>query len=170
MLAFPAMAQKPPRESSIYYSGGVYTCSIFAPKDWILDLEDSRLDGYSAACYPIRQKYYQNNMIIYISIFNVDNVPFDRFISADSVRYIKKNEAVSFKKKDTLTICGDRQIRILENNDPGGKVKLTSVAYLDAGTELIVCELNISDRVHFVEAQSCLYEMLKKITLVKREE
>jgi len=172
LALFPVIAstQPPPADKSIYYDGVAYSCKISPPSGWILDIDNVRIDNCSAAAYPQDQRYYDTDMIIYFWIYKGDSLNFRKNISLDSLRYLKKDSNLVFKKNDSLTISKDRPVCILVAMDPGGKHKLAEVAYIDAKTEFIVCELKIADRVYFVEAETKLREMLKKISLTSRED
>ncbi|SYZ73642.1 exported hypothetical protein [Candidatus Zixiibacteriota bacterium] len=164
------LSQTPPPDNSIYYDGGVYSCKISPPSGWVLDIDNVRVDGRSAAAYPRDQRYYDASMIIYIWIYKSDSLEFRKKITLDSLRYLKKDSSLTFKKIDSMKISGGRQAYLLITTDPGGKYKLGAAAYIDAGTEMIVCELNISDRVYFVDAETKLYEMLKKFSASPRKD
>ncbi len=161
-------AQTPPPDNSIYYQGDIYTTKITPPQKWLMDLDNPRADGRSAACYPREQQYYNAKTIVYIWIFKGDSLNFRKNISFDSTRYLKKEKDLIFKKTDTLTVAGDRPVYILESDDPGGKSKIGAVAYIDAKTEFIVLELDVSDRVYYVDGFATFWGMLKKIDMNER--
>jgi hypothetical protein len=165
-----SLAQETPKKNIIYYDGQIYTTAISAPQDWEINIDDARIDNRTAAIYPFKQRYYKSDMIIYIWIYGKDTLSFSSFITADSLRYLRKNKEIKFIKNDTATICGDRKIVLIENDDPGAVSNIATVAYADAGTEIIVFELDVSYRSYFAEGQSTLWWVLKNLSITPKEE
>lgn len=151
----------------IYYEGGIYQVNIVPPRGWKFDLENPRIDGRSAACFPEDQEYYNNKLIVVVWIFPLDSLSFHEFMRRDSISYLRENPTVSFKKKDSISYADERTAIILETSDPGAKSSLASVAYLDAGTEILIFELNIAGRMEFTEGKTRLMEMVEKVELTE---
>jgi hypothetical protein len=162
---FSTSAQQKTKKNAIYYDGREYSMEISAPKDWLININDARIDNRTAAIYPADQRYYQSDMIIFVWIYNIDTLPFSSFIRADSIRYLRKNENMKFIKSDTATVCGDRRIYMIENNDPGAESNIATIAYADAGAEIIVFELDVEDRMYYAEGQSTLWWILKQLSI-----
>lgn len=167
ILAISAKGEQKALPPGIYYEGGIYQVNIVPPRGWKFDLENPRIDGRSAACFPEDQEYYNNKSIIIVWIFPLDSLSFSEFMRRDSVSYLRESSTVSFKKRDSITFADERIAIILETSDPGAKSSMASVAYLDAGTEILIFELNIAGRMEFAEGQTRLMEMVEKAELTE---
>lgn len=170
LMALPVYVSGAQKElpPGIYYEGGIYQVNIVPPGGWKFDLENPRIDGRSAACFPGDQEYYNNKAMIVVWIYKIDSLTFREFISRDSISYLKKSSSLQFKKKDSLKIAEERNVFILETSDPGAKSSMASVTYIDVGTEILIFELNIAGRMEYAEGQTRLMEMINGVELEKR--
>ncbi|MEP0829042.1 MAG: hypothetical protein HRF51_11020 [bacterium] len=166
-LSIAVSGQQATLPPGIYYEGGIYQVNINPPKGWKFDLENPRIDGRSAACFPSDQEYYNNKAMIIVWIYKLDSLTFCEFISRDSISYLKKSSSLQFKKKDSLKIVEEREVIVLETSDPGGKSSMASVAYIDVGSEILIFELNIAGRIEYAEGQTRLMEMVEKVELTE---
>lgn len=167
ILSIAVSGQQPTLPPGIFYEGGIYQVKIDPPDGWKFDLENPRIDGRSAACFPGNQEYYNNKAMIVVWIYKLDSLSFREFISRDSISYLKGNSSLQLKKKDSLKIAEERNAFVLETSDPGGKSSMASVAYIDVGTEILIFELNIAGRMEYAEGQTRLMEMVEKVELTE---
>jgi len=154
----------------IYYESEKYLCKLEAPDNWIFDLENAQLDNYSAALFPDTNQYYNSDMITYIWIFGLKEYSYQKFITADSNSYLKENPKIVFKKTDSVLTETNQSVLYYETSDPGGEYDLAFVGYIPAGDEIIIYEMNISDRLFYPDANHSFRQALKGFELVEKED
>ena len=154
----------------IYYESEEYLCKFNAPENWKFDLDNAQLDDYSAALFPDTNEYYNSNVIIYIWIFGTKDYSYQKFVTADSISYIKENPKIVFKKTDSVLTESDQSVIYYETADPGGEYDLAFVGYIPAGNEIIIYEMNITDRLYYPDAHHKFREALAGFLLLEKEE
>ncbi len=153
----------------IFYETDEYQCRIETPDNWIFDLKSAQLDNYSAAMFPDTSQYYNSRIIIYIWIFGTNEYSYETFITADSLAYLKENPKISFKKTDSILTETNQSVLYYETTDPGGEYNLAFVGYIPAGDEIIIYEMNISDRLYYPDANHFFREALSRFELVEKK-
>jgi hypothetical protein len=172
LLAFvpQVLAEEDPAPLTIaYYHGDVHTCTFRAPENWKVDLDNANLDGMTAAMYPDSENYVDADMIIFIWVFKCDSLPFREFITADSAFYVNSGDGLEFTKIDSIINSRGNKWIILETADPGAKQTVCLVGYLDAEAEIVIYELNISDRIFYAEGESNFREALASFSFLEDE-
>ena len=154
----------------IFYESENYLCRFEAPENWKFDLDNAQLDDYSAALFPDTNEYYNSDIIIYIWIFGTREYSYQKFVTADSLAYIKENPKIVFKKADSVLTETNQYVLYYETADPGAEYNLTFVGYIPAGNEIIVYEMNITDRLYYPDAHHSFREALSRFSLVEKEE
>jgi len=154
----------------IFYETNQYTCKFIAPEHWKFDLNNAQLDDYSAALLPDTNEYYDSGIIIFIWIFNGRQYTYDQFVSYDSAAYIKENPEIKFMRTDSVLTKTDQWVTYFETAEPGGKYELAAVGYIPAGNEIIVYEMNITNRLFFSEAQFAIRDALEGFELVLKKD
>ncbi len=162
-----AFAQDDLDSNYAFYEGQTLSYLLEAPEDWVLNLDDANFDGLSACFYPDDMTYFDNKLCIKVWIFKLDSLSFDEFISSDSSYYLNTVEDIEFKNPDTLKITEKQIAVILRVKDPGALYTLAAVAYIDAVSEIIIYELNISGRQFDLVSQVKFKEALEKFSFVK---
>ena len=161
--------KKETKPDYIYYESEKYLCKFNAPENWKFDLDNAQLDNYSAALFPDTNEYYNSGIIIYIWIFGTKQYSYQKFVTADSMEYIKENPKIVFKKADSVLTETNQYVLYYETADPGAEYKLTFVGYIPAGDEIIVYEMNITDRLYYPEANHFFREALSGFSLVEKQ-
>ena len=172
LLPYYTIAQDEQKEiipQYIYYESDNYLCKFNAPVNWKFDLDNARLDNYSAALLPDTNQYYNSGLIIFIWIFGTKEYSYEKFITADSIAYIKDNPKVAFKKADSVLTASDQSVLYYETADPGGLYDLCFVGYIPAGDEIIIYEMNITDRLYYPEANHFFRQALSGFELVEKK-
>ncbi len=154
----------------IYFETDRYQCRFYAPKGWKFDIENARLDNYSAALFPDTNQYYDSEIIIYIWIFGIKNQTCQKFVSSDSAAYIKDDSNIVFMRSDSVKTASNQNVIYFETADPGGKYELAAVGYIPTGNEIIVYEMNITNRAYFASAQFVFREALSGFSLTELPE
>lgn len=165
-----ATAQEFPDTNYAFYEGRTYSYIMEAPEGWVVDLENSYEDGFTAALYPEGESYFDAYVIIFIWIFKNDTLSIREFISADSLNYLRDNEYLEFRRSDSIATAEDSYATILETEDPGAESTIAAVGYIDAKTEIIIYELNISERMLFAEGDSKFREALTAFVYIRKED
>jgi hypothetical protein len=175
LLANPALvtlptAREDPDTNSVYYQGEVYFYTMEAPEGWILKLQEED-SPYAAVISPDTQDAGTGLPSIYIGIYKNLSRSFRDFISADSAYIVKQDQEnkLEFIRSDTLFNSEGRETIIFETEDPGGRHNLAVIAYIDAGTETVVYELQITERLQFREAESKFREALSCFSMAKNK-
>ncbi len=161
--------QKETKPDYIYYESDEYLCRFNAPIGWKFDIDNARLDNYSAALFPDTSEYYNSGIIIYIWIFGTKEYSYQKFVTADSIAYIKENPKIAFKKTDSVLTETKQSVFYYETADPGGLYDLCFVGYIPAGDEIIVYEMNITDRLYYPEANHFFRQALTGFSLVEKK-
>lgn len=169
-FTFAQDEQKETKPDYIYYESDEYLCRFNAPIGWKFDIDNARLDNYSAALFPDTSEYYNSGLIIYIWIFGTKEYSYEKFITADSLAYLKENPKIVFKKTDSVLTESKQSVLYYETADPGGLYDLCFVGYIPAGDEIIVYQMDITDRLYYPEANHFFRVALSGFSLVEKEE
>jgi hypothetical protein len=97
----------------------------------------------------------------------LDSLGFREFISADSARYLRADSTIKFVKTDSVLITDNQKAIVLKMDDPGAYSSLAMVAYIDAVSEIVIYELNISQRRFHAVGTVKFEEALSKFSFVK---
>jgi len=142
---------------------------IPAPEQWTFDLENAAHDNYTAVLIPDSQSYFDHNMIIYIWVLSLDSVDYNEFVSADSLTYLLETDSLEFRSAYAFSDSLSENILpnfIVETADPGGLYNMVQVAYLDLGTDIIILQLDIKDRLYLRDASAAFHEIVSGITCI----
>ena len=171
IISSVADAREKKERDFIYYESEEYTCRFEAPEHWRFDLENARLDNYSAAMFPDSNEYYNADMIIYIQLFGLKKYTFRQFVTADSLAYLKDNPGLKFIKTDSvLNYRKENYIPYFETEDPGAGINIAFVGYIPAGNEIVIYEMNIKDRHIYSEAQARFREALAGFSIIEKKD
>ena len=170
LLAVTAAAQDDQKADYIYFESDNYICRFQAPEDWKFDLDNARMDNYSAAIIPDTNEYYDAGVIIYLWIFRGENYSYPKFVTTDSSAYIKKNPDIVFKKADSVLTQSKQRVTYYETADPGGKYELTFVGYIPTGKEIIIYEMNITSRLYYSDAHFKFREAMSGFSIEDKGE
>ncbi len=173
---------------TIYYDGVDHSFMFVAPQGWTIDTTNAYFDGYTAAMFPGSESYFNATKQILVWVLDLDSLTFDEFITRDSL-HLNKTKGILFYNRYPLHDPAHRQkvleqkfglskaiepdasridtCIVLELNDPGGKSKDAMIAYGNAGSEIVVFQLNISNRLDLGIAQRAFEKVLDSFKLTK---
>lgn len=173
---------------TIYYDGTDHSFLFAAPLGWVIDTTNAYFDGYTAAMFPANESYFNATKQIFVWVLDLDSLTFEEFITADSL-HLHKTKKMLFRDRYPLGDPNNEQRRlqrkfgiksedaydttqvdtciVLEINDPGGVSREAGLAYFNAGSEIVIFQLNISERFHVGLAQRAFEKVLKSFKLTK---
>lgn len=161
-----SLAQESPRSDVAVYSGDLHAFQLKPPSGWVLDLENAYTNGYTAVLYPDSQIFVEASMIIYIWAYPLDSLGFQEYISADSTFYLESNIGLEFISTDTVYTPQEFYWVILEAADPGAESDIALIGYLDGETDIIIYQLDITDRISWADAAPKFAEAMANLTVL----
>ncbi len=173
---------------TIYYDGVDHSFMFVAPQGWVVDTTNAYFDGYTAAMFPGNETYFSATKQIMVWVLDLDSLTFDEFITRDSL-HLNKTKGILFYDRYPLHDRAHRQkvlehkfglskaikpdtskidtCIVLELSDPGGKSREAMIAYGNAGSEIVVFQLNIPNRLDLGIAQRAFENVLESFRLTK---
>lgn len=173
---------------TIYYDGVDHSFMFVVPNGWLADTVNAYFDGYTMAMFPGHESYFNATRQILVWVLDLDSLTFEQFITVDSA-HLAKTKKIIFKRRyslnDPLHEKGRLESKfgisrasasdtahvdtciVLEIRDPGGVSREAMIAYCNAGSEIVIFQLNISGPVHSVLSMRAYEKVLKSFKLTK---
>ena len=160
--------------NTAFYEGKSYSYIIAPPENFKMNSEEATDDGYSFAFIPKAEKYSQASIIIGINIFKIkaskdSSFTLDKLISFDTTsareHFGKDVEISEVKAIETATTD---KLRTIYFNSDAGIIPNVMMSYFDGKSEIIIFELNITDRIARFQAEQIYLECLQQIKILTK--
>jgi hypothetical protein len=160
-------------DSNTAFYGGIETDYVFTPPNGF-KMEDNDVvdDGYSFAFIPENENYDSANVIIGITIYNLesykDRFSFEQILAGDtnSIRN-QYGRKLAIWPVDSMFNFNGEIVLTYYFNHPEKFIPLVMISYYNAGPEMIIIDLNITDMYPRFKAEEKFDESLSRFKVLK---
>jgi len=163
-------------DSNTAFYGGIEADYVFTPPNGF-KMEDNDVvdDGYSFAFIPENENYDSANVIIGITIYNLesynDRFSFEQVLTGDtnSIRN-QYGRKLAIWPVDSMFNFNGEIVPTYYFNHPEKFITMVMISYYNAGPEMIIIDLNITDIYPRFKAEEKFDESLSRFKVLKHGE
>ena len=155
--------------NTAFYEGQALRYSIPSPRNFRLVIEEAYADGYSMAFIPRAESYDTASVMIGVNIYKNGGLSFDSIIAQDTVALRKHfGQQTAIREVPPLVASGGQSTRTFYLKNPKSFVPNVAIAYFDGGSEVLIFELVITERILAYKAEQLFADFVRNFKPMKR--
>lgn len=159
----------PVEANTAFFEGETYNYVIEPPAGFVMNTEESRLDGYSFAFVPRKSPYDSARVIIGVNFFRIRGISFEKALTQDTIslrEYL--DSSVSLEPQPLQAQALKLPFHIFAINDKSPVSEATVLfAYCNGITEMLIFDLTITSDYPRSKAESAFYTVLENLKTLK---
>lgn len=161
--------------NTAFYKGNEVNYVFSPPKGYIMEDKNAASDGYSFVFIPENENYDSANVIIGITIYNLelynDRFTFEQILTDDTASIRNQyGRKMAIWPVDSMFNYNGEIVPTYYFNHPDKFIPIVMISYYDTGSEMIIIDLSISDMYPRFKAEEIFEKSLGRFKVLKQGE
>ena len=161
--------------NTAFYKGNEVNYVFSPPNGYIMEDKNAASDGYSFVFIPENESYDSANVIIGITIYNLEQYnerfTFEQILTGDTANIRNQyGRKMAIWPVDSMFNFNGDIVPTYYFNHPDKFIPIVMISYYDTGSEMIIIDLSISDMYPRFKAEEIFEKSLGRFKVLKQGE